>query len=1743
MYSILKLTKTFGEMFRSNFGLRIILLLISGITSFSIHAQSCPTVQSNGVFNPSDDVVITSYHQSIARTASGDFVAWGEDMAATGSDATSLTVINSTNGYNYGGTVRHFALSGNTDGQAFLATTTSLYAWGGTGEVVNTNFVTGSAFAEMKNLPFTGAEIKDLHANSDVLFVTLNSGKVWVASSNTAPNGNTSTDTSIWQKVKTNATTDLTNVKQVTGSKVGGYALLNNGDIYAWGNQVSLGNGASPQNLSYATKMTAPPVSISYIATIFDNGGASGLLALGTDKKVYGIGESTSEQIINSATSSVNSWTAIQKSAGVDLTGVIYLATSHTSEEYASAAVIVEGNEASNNKGILYSWGDNTSSYNAIAHGTDDFISYPSTPPSFTVGYDDPAAISVGGHAITYFNRANGGSICFAGHITNGSEGGLTTGDGSSFECVVPNDIELCGIQQTITANNDAGTHNQGATGTTIIDALTNDVLNGNTNPTEVTEVTVSQISSTNAGVTINSNGQVNVTNTVPLGTYTIVYEICEVGIDYSNCSQATVTIQVIEDADGDGLMDANDLDADNDGILNTDEGLCTPTSINGDHAYSSTTVSGNVDKGDKAATGNGGDKAKLKSDGASIRINLRNGNVIYDDLFISIRARKKDNNNNNKMQVQQSNSTSGPWTNTQVFSFDDKDTYYNKQYQLNGDAKYILITYLREKKDLEVDNVSYPDFTIPCTSTDTDGDGVPNYLDLDSDNDGCPDAIEAAVPSALKSSGVNETDGIADATENAVIDTSYDAIGTNGYANSLEDVDTNAANTLNTYTTTNYNTYAIDNTKNGCGTPMITQVYWKGSEKIIEITNNNTTKIVVPYAANVNFFDGGITTSRTATGVNNSEIGAGNSILFAASSGSITAQIKSGVSTVNNAGVTAFDNSNDIITVSRSGKANHTIAWDSRIDVIQNLANNTSFVRIDETLMPNTDYTASEWVAFINDDLDPYRVLNLGGPERHPHDPLLSEITSGVNTEANALLGLHRFGTTTRTSNNWNNGYPDRSRFVIIDENYNHSSEKLSARKLKIASNSIFSVSDHLLVVTNDITLTNTDDQIRLIGTAQLVQTHTSNTKVSGSGKLLVDQNSTISSLYRYNYLSSPVNTTGETTYTIESVLKDGTAALDATTPIGSIAKDINFIAGYDGATTDPISLADYWVYTYSPSADGRSNWLHKYENGTIPQTDGFIMKGPGRAQNYTFAGTPKDGDLSSSPHLGAYESYLVGNPYPSAISVKKFIEDNINSTSATLYFWQHVTQKDSTSTSSSGHNFAGYIGGYATRNISMGLSANDPTNVSAFDISLEAEDAFIDGSTTNNGGETAVAISGFTNYVEFRNIIKGVDALKINYKSDSSKKFILKIDNVSKGEFTLQPSSSTYLTHTIDICVQAGSDVTLISNDANTAYINLLQLADDDGNISCVPSAGGSDANLVPGPYIPIGQGFFIQGDADGGPIVFNNSQREFKIEESGTSVFFKGSKKSTSKTAAKVSSSEYALPFVKLGMDFLNEEATSIHRRVGVSFHPGNSFAFDKGYDSQVYDLGLTDVYWNLPNDDTKYIIAGVQEISPDLEVPFDIVMNYDGSVAIQIDEIDYIDSDVFIKDKLTNKTYPLDENTVALQLTKGTHTDRFALTFSGTELSIHEEENNSINKDFIAFTDRSTREIVIQNHGQQKIRAIELLSILGQKVLQWESFDSKTIEHRLATKNLPSAVYIVHIHTNKGRISKKIIVKTE
>ena len=59
-----------------------------------------------------------------------------------------------------------------------------------------------------------------------------------------------------------------------------------------------------------------------------------------------------------------------------------------------------------------------------------------------------------------------------------------------------------------------------------------------------------------------------------------------------------------------------------------------------------------------------------------------------------------------------------------------------------------------------------------------------------------------------------------------------------------------------------------------------------------------------------------------------------------------------------------------------------------------------------DEESNPGATHDPTRWVVFVDDNLNPYRDLSLGGPERHPHDPLISEIYN-VLEDSNTQLGL----------------------------------------------------------------------------------------------------------------------------------------------------------------------------------------------------------------------------------------------------------------------------------------------------------------------------------------------------------------------------------------------------------------------------------------------------------------------------------------------------------------------------------------------------------------------------------------------------------------------------------------------------------------------------------------------------------------------------------------------------------------
>jgi hypothetical protein len=243
-------------------------------------------------------------------------------------------------------------------------------------------------------------------------------------------------------------------------------------------------------------------------------------------------------------------------------------------------------------------------------------------------------------------------------------------------------------------------------------------------------------------------------------------------------------------------------------------------------------------------------------------------------------------------------------------------------------------------------------------------------------------------------------------------------------------------------------------------------------------------------------------------------------------------------------------------------------------------------------------------------------------------------------------------------------------------------------------------------LVVEKGITLTSGD--LRLIGEAQLIQKHTGADANSGTDKLLRDQKGTAVT-YDYNYFSSPVSGASAGSYTVASVLNDGTDAtlnpFSPTTVLYNSGSPYNGIVGAvdgSGNVTTAVTINQTWLYKFDNQLiNSDAGWAYIGNSGSLNTGLGFTMKGPGGVspakQNYVFKGKPNDGNYSLTINAG--NSTLVGNPYPSAIDADAFINANTavladvtapSPTTGALYFWEHW--------GGSTHFRNAYQGGYGT-------------------------------------------------------------------------------------------------------------------------------------------------------------------------------------------------------------------------------------------------------------------------------------------------------------------------------------------------------------------------------------------------------------------------------------------------------------
>ena len=307
------------------------------------------------------------------------------------------------------------------------------------------------------------------------------------------------------------------------------------------------------------------------------------------------------------------------------------------------------------------------------------------------------------------------------------------------------------------------------------------------------------------------------------------------------------------------------------------------------------------------------------------------------------------------------------------------------------------------------------------------------------------------------------------------------------------------------------------------------------------------------------------------------------------------------------------------------------------------------------------------------------------------------------------------------------------------------------------------------------------------------------------------------------------------------------------------------------------------------------------------------------------------------------------------------------------------------------------------------------------------------------------------------------------------------------------------------------------------------------------------------VPGQYIPLNQGFFVIASldndlsnttttVDGGAIVFKNSQRVFKKESDGSSVFMKSA--NSKNETAKVNNKPVDLRS-KIWLMF--DSPKGYHRQLLVGADENASNNFDIGFDGFIADVGNEDMFWII--DRAKFVIQGVPNFNKDQEFPLGIKVAETGLVRINVDALQNVDNSVqmYIKDKATLRFHKINNKPFELNLEPGEYLDRFSLVFSHRKKSeanfesekVLSAEMDVLEKNIQVFMNNETSEIIIKRPKEIELKSVSLYTILGQKLKSY----NKNLNYPSITLpvNLAAGIYFVQINSTAGVISEKIVVE--
>jgi len=336
-------------------------------------------------------------------------------------------------------------------------------------------------------------------------------------------------------------------------------------------------------------------------------------------------------------------------------------------------------------------------------------------------------------------------------------------------------------------------------------------------------------------------------------------------------------------------------------------------------------------------------------------------------------------------------------------------------------------------------------------------------------------------------------------------------------------------------------------------------------------------------------------------------------------------------------------------------------------------------------------------------------------------------------------------------------------------------------------------------------------------------------------------------------------------------------------------------------------------------------------------------------------------------------------------------------------------------------------------------------------------------------------------------------------------------------------------------------------ISSTGVESFVNAMFSAyDGAGNpIPLAPSADGNTGSKISKRYIPIGQGFMIEGASGilpGSLVHMKNAHRVYEKISDGNSVFFRSADAQTSSEDMDSDEplyNEYGLNIVpqdhkrfRLNVTF-NDQYT---RQLLHNFHDSATPGFDYGLEAKSSSDAPSDAYWILET--VPYTIQA-HAYALDLSIPVVVKSSQQQQLKFSIFDVQNFEEGqpIYLHDLENNMYVDLTQHDYDLNISAGNFDSRFRIVFENENTLIAQTH---IKNQFDIIANNQESQILLLNPNMKDLKSFRVYDINGRLVLR-HSISSIQDQYSFPSKSLNDGVYLASIQLlNNKSFTKKLIV---